>query len=195
MDLVTFGSLVEEEESPLVFLEKVHLLRERVEEFTASPLPSVVSLSLTPRAADFLQQHWASVGIGGLEDAPVPKVCCCARCGSIGAAAETETSGGETDSRDQRSKLWTVLFLGLLGLLLLGLLWANLDGRISLDFTLFPQLARSLSSETVACLRGPAQALYASIGSHVETWGSYLSALGQKSIQHLDLLLDSLTPT
>lgn len=192
---MSFGSLVEEEESPLVFLEKVHLFRERVEEFTASPLPLVVNLSLTPRAADFLQQHWASVSIEGLEDAPVPKVCCCARCGSIGAAVETETGGGETDSQDQQSKPWTVPLLGLLGLLLLGLLWANLVGRISLDFSWFPQLVHSLSSETIACLCGTAQASYATIGSHVEIWGSYLSAVGQKSIQHLALLLDSLTPT
>ncbi|TWW77147.1 tripartite motif-containing protein 59 isoform X1 [Takifugu flavidus] len=198
LDLVSFGSLVEEEESPLVFLEKVHLFRERVEEFTACPLPSVVNMSLTPRAADFLQQHWASVSIQGLEDAPVPKVCCCARCGSIGAAVEAETGGGEPDGQgqdqdqDQHSKLWAV---PLLGLLLLGLLWANLDGRISLDFTWFPQLVHSLSGETMACLCGTAQALYATIGSHVEIWGSYLSAVGQKSIQHLALLLDSLTPT
>lgn len=183
---MSFGSLLEEEESPLVFLEKVHLFRERVEEFTASPLPLVVNLSLTPRAADFLRQHWASVSIEGLEDAPVPKVCCCARCGSISTDVETETGGGETGSQDQQSKLWTVPLLGLLGLLLLGL---------SLDFTLVPDLARSLSGETVACLCGTAQALYATIGSRVEIWGSYLSAAGQKSIQHLALLLDSLTPT
>lgn len=183
---MSFGSLVEEEESPLVFLEKVHLFRERVEEFTACPLPSVVNMSLTPRAADFLQQHWASVSIQGLEDAPVPKVCCCARCGSIGAAVEAETGGGEPDGQDQdqHSKLWAV---PLLGLLLLGLLWANLGGRIS--------LAHGLSGETMAGLCGTAQALYATIGSHVEIWGSYLSAVGQKSIQHLALLLDSLTPT
>lgn len=191
---MSFGSLVEEEESPLVFLEKVHLFRERVEEFTASPLPLVINMSLTPRAADFLQQHWASVSIEGLEDAPVPKVCCCARCGSIGAAVETETGGGETDSQDQQSNLWTVPLLGLLGLLLLGLLWANLVGRISLDFTPFPQLAHILSSETIACLCGTARDSYATIGSHVEIWGSYLSSVGQKSIQHLALLLDSLTP-
>lgn len=192
MDLVSFGSLVEEEESPLVFLEKVHLFRERVEEFTASPLPLVVSLSLAPRAADFLQQHWASVSIGGLEDAPVPKVCCCARCGSIGTDVETETGGGGTDSPDQQSKLWTVPSLGGLLLLLglLGLLGAHLVGRLSLGLALLPQL-----DQAIACLCGSAQALYATMGSHLETWGSYLSAAGQNSIQHLALLVDSLTPT
>ncbi|CAF97398.1 unnamed protein product, partial [Tetraodon nigroviridis] len=74
LDLVSFGSSVETEESPLVFLEKVHLLGNMVEKFTTSPLPSVVNLSLEPRAADFLEQRWASVRVGALEEAPVPEV-------------------------------------------------------------------------------------------------------------------------
>uniref|UniRef100_A0A665U7F3 Tripartite motif containing 59 n=1 Tax=Echeneis naucrates TaxID=173247 RepID=A0A665U7F3_ECHNA len=55
LDLVSLGSSVEEEDSPLVFLEKVHLLRERVEEFLKSPLPSVINLSVSPRATKCLQ--------------------------------------------------------------------------------------------------------------------------------------------
>lgn len=135
--MLSFGSSVEAEESPLAFLEKVHVLRERVEELTASPLPSVVKLSLTPRAADFLKQRWASISVGGLEEAPVPKVtCCCSRCGSVCGAVKT--GGGETDSRDQKSKLGTIPIVVLLGLLLvalLGLLWARLVERLSLDFS------------------------------------------------------------
>uniref|UniRef100_A0A3Q0SDE6 Tripartite motif containing 59 n=1 Tax=Amphilophus citrinellus TaxID=61819 RepID=A0A3Q0SDE6_AMPCI len=64
LDLVSLGSSVEEENSPLVFLEKVHLFRERVEEFIKTPLPSVTNLSVTPRAADYLQHHWSAVTIG-----------------------------------------------------------------------------------------------------------------------------------
>lgn len=189
---MSFGSLVEEEDSPLVFLEKVHLFRERVEEFTASPLPSVLNLSPTPRAGDFLQQHWASVSIEGLEDAPVPKVDCCARCGSVDAAVEPETGGGDTDRREQQSGLWPVPLLGLL--LLLGLLMgAILVGRISLDFSMFPQSARSLSSETITCFCDTAQSSYAKIESNVKIWRSYLSAVSQKSVQHLTILFDSLT--
>ncbi|KAM9732669.1 tripartite motif-containing protein 59 [Menidia menidia] len=84
LDLVSLGPSVEEEDAPLVFLEKVHLFRERVEKLTTAPLPPVVSLSVTPRAAAFLQQHWAPLTLGSLEAAPVPKVCCCARCGGGG---------------------------------------------------------------------------------------------------------------
>uniref|UniRef100_A0A3Q1IPV5 Tripartite motif-containing protein 59 n=1 Tax=Anabas testudineus TaxID=64144 RepID=A0A3Q1IPV5_ANATE len=56
LDLVSLGSSVEEEEdSPLVFLEKVHVFRERVEEFIKTPLPSVINLSITPRACGNLK--------------------------------------------------------------------------------------------------------------------------------------------
>lgn len=198
LDLVSFGSSVEVEESPLLFLEKVHLLRERVEEFTASPLPSVVNLSLTPRAADFLQQRWASISVGDLEEAPIPKVCCCSRCGSIGAAVETETGetgGGETDSQDQQSKLGTIPLVGLLGLLvvLLGLMWTNPVQRFSLDLSQFGQLVHSLSSEAMTWLCDLAQFSNAAIEASVGIWGSYLSAVSQKSIQHLAILFNALT--
>lgn len=180
---MTFGSSVEAEESPLVFLEKLHLFRERVEEFTASPLPSVANLSLTPLAADFLQQRWASVSVGDLEEAPVPQVCCCVRCGSVGTAAETETGGDETDIQEQQSKLGTVPLVGLLGLLvvLLGLLWANPVERFSLDFSQFAQLVHSLSSETMTWFCDMVRFSNAAIEASVGVWGSYLSAVSQKA--------------
>lgn len=196
LDLVSVGSSVEEEESPLVFLEQVHLFRQRVEEFTASPLPSVVNLTLTPRAADFLQQRWASVSVGALEEAPVPNVRCCSRCGAA-SAAETETGGEETDGQDRQSKLGAVPLVGVLGLLLLllGLLWAYLDDRIPLDFSLFSQsgqFVHSLSDRMITCLCGQAEAKYVAIRAALETWSSYLSAVSQKSLQRLDVLFDFL---
>lgn len=193
---MSFGSLVEAEESPLVFLEKVHLFRKRVEEFTASPLPSGVSLSLTPRAASFLEQHWASISIGDLEEAPVPKVCCCARCGSVGTAVEVETGGGETHSLDQQSQLSTIPLVGLLGLLLLlllGLLWANTVEGVLLDFSQFGQSVRSLSRETLTWLCDMALFANAPLEESVGRCGSYLSAMGQKIIQHLAVLFNALT--
>uniref|UniRef100_A0A3B5LZV2 Tripartite motif containing 59 n=1 Tax=Xiphophorus couchianus TaxID=32473 RepID=A0A3B5LZV2_9TELE len=74
LDLVSLGSSVEEEDSPLVFLEKVHQFRDRVEKFIRTPLPSGINLSVTPRAAAYLQQNWPAVTISSLEQAPVPKL-------------------------------------------------------------------------------------------------------------------------
>ncbi|XP_075892337.1 tripartite motif-containing protein 59-like [Nelusetta ayraudi] len=93
LELVSVGSSVEKEKSPLAFLEKVHLFREQVEEFTSSPLPSPIKLSVSPRAADFLQLHWPSVTIGGLDEAPVPdRLVCSANCGTTGPDSDAVTA-------------------------------------------------------------------------------------------------------
>lgn len=199
MDLVSLGSSVEEEDSPLVFLEQVHLFRERVEVFTTSPLPSMINLSMTPRAAEYLQQHWPSVTIGSLEEAPVPKVCCCARCGSVGAVVETEAGGDRSDSWIQ--DLWcrlratsSVVLLGLL--LLLAVLWVNPVGGASLVFSLvsrFSQLVHGLSSELIASVWDTAESAYTVMEATVDRWSSQVSSVGEKGLQQLAVLFKTLT--
>lgn len=189
MDLVSLGSSVEEEDSPLVFLEQVHLFRERVEEFIKIPLPSVVNLSVTPRAAEHLQQHWPAVTIGSLEEAPVPKVCCCARCGGVEAGVETEAGR----DRSLIQNLWfemqptcSVVLLGLL--LLLAALWVNPVGGASLGFSLlsqFSQLVHGFSSELITSVWDAAGSAYAVTEDAAGRWSSHLSSAGAKAFQQL----------
>nr|XP_046245224.1 tripartite motif-containing protein 59 [Scatophagus argus] len=194
LDLVSLGSSVEEEDSPLVFLEKVHLLRERVEELISTPLPSVINLSVTPRAAEHLQRHWPAVTIGRLEEAPVPKVRCCARCGSTEAGVETEAGGDQSDSLAQN--VWpelqptcsVVALLGLLMLVLLAVLWANPVGVASLGFSLISrctQLVHGLSSEMITSVCDTAGSAYAVMEAAVERWRSHLSSVGEKAFQRV----------
>ncbi|XP_067450981.1 tripartite motif-containing protein 59 [Thunnus thynnus] len=195
LDLVSLGSSVEEEDSPLVFLEKVHLFRERVEEFIKAPLPSVVNLSVTPRAAEYLQQHWPAVTVGSLEEAPVPRVCCCARCGG----AEAETERGQSDSRvqDQRFELQPTSSVVLLGLLLLlAALWVNPVGGASLGFSLlsrFSQLVHGLSSELISSAWDSAGSAYTVMEAAIERWSCQLSSAGEKAFQQLTALFKTLT--
>lgn len=195
MDLVSLGSSVEEEDSPLVFLEKVHLFRERVEEFIKTPLPSVINLSITPRAAEYLQKQWPAVTIGSLEEAPVPKVCCCARCGGLEAEARRDHSNSWIQ------ELWcelqptsSVVLLGLL--LLLAVIWVNPVGGASLGFSVlsrFSQLVHGLSSELITSVWGTAGSAYSVMEAAVERWSSQLSLVGEKAVQHLAVLFKTLT--
>lgn len=197
LDLVSLGSSVEEEDSLLIFLEKLHLFRERMEEFIKTPLPSVTNLSITPRAAEYLQQQWASVTIGSLEEAPVPKVCCCARCGSV----ETKAGGDQSDSGVQ--DLWcelqptsSVVLLGLLLLLLLALLWVNPVGGASLGFSLLSrvsQLVHGLSSELITCVWDTAGLAYTVMQAAVDRWSSQLSSVGEKAFKQLAAWFKTLT--
>ncbi|KAM3875188.1 tripartite motif-containing protein 59 [Diretmus argenteus] len=179
LDLVSLGSSVEEEDSPLVFLEKMHQFREGVEAFIKAPLPSVITLSITPRAAEYLQQHWPARTIGSLEEAPIPKVCCCAKCGSQEAAG---TQGLWTDLQPTP----TLVFLGLL--LLVVALWVNPVGGASLGFSLlsqFSQLMHGLSSELTTSAWELAAAAYTGIGEAAARWGAFLSTLGESAFQQL----------
>ncbi|XP_034557392.1 importin subunit alpha-3 isoform X3 [Notolabrus celidotus] len=187
LDLVSLGSSVEEEDSPLVFLEKVHLLRERVEEFVKTPLPSVINLSVNPRAAEFLQQHWPAVTIGGLEEAPIPKLCCCAQCG--GAETDTESDGWLQDLQPTS----TVVLLGLL--LLLAALWVNPVGGASLGFSMlsrFSQTVHGLSSELITCVWDSAGSAYTAVEATIERWVCLLSSVGEKVLQELTVLFKTL---
>ncbi|XP_071352114.1 tripartite motif-containing protein 59 [Trachinotus anak] len=196
LDLVSLGSSVEEEDSPLVFLEKVHLFRERVEEFMKTPLPSVINLSVTPRAAEYLQQRWPAVTIRSLEEAPVPKVSCCARCGGV----EAEAGRDQSDSWVQ--DLWcelqptsTMVLLGLL-LLLLAVLWLNPVGGASLGFSLLSrlsQLVHGLSSELITSVWYTAGSAYTMMEAVVERWSTQLSSVGEKAFQQLAALFQTLT--
>ncbi|KAK9520953.1 hypothetical protein VZT92_020807 [Zoarces viviparus] len=155
LDLVSLGSSVEEEDSPLVFLEQVHLFRERVEGFIKAPLPSVINLFVTPRAAEHLQQHWPAVTIGSLEEAPVPNVCCCARCGGVEAGGRGPADGWAQNLWWELRPTSSLLLLGLLLLLLLLLLaalWVNPVGGAALGSSVlsrFSQSVHGLSSELV----------------------------------------------
>ncbi|XP_041652013.1 tripartite motif-containing protein 59 [Cheilinus undulatus] len=194
LDLVSLGSSVEEEDSPLVFLEKVHLFRERVEEFIKTPLPSVINLSVSPRAADFLQQHWPVVTIGSLEEAPIPKLCCCTRCGCVEAGVETETGRDEPENW-----LWdlkptsSMVLLGLL--LLLVALWVNPVGGASLGFSMlswFSQVVHGMSSELTTYVWDAVGLAYEVMEATVERWSCWLSSVGEKALQQLAALLKTL---
>ncbi|XP_060929068.1 tripartite motif-containing protein 59 [Limanda limanda] len=182
LDLVSLGSSVEEEESPLVFLEKVHVLREGVEEFLKTPLPSVINVSVTPRAAAYLQQRWPAVTIGSLEEAPVPKVSCCGRCG-----------GGEPESPvpELRGKpSWSMVLVGLLVLLLLLLaaLWLDPVGGASLGFSLlsrFSQVVHGLSSELVTSVWDSAASGCTVMEAAVERWSTQLASVWEKALQQV----------
>lgn len=195
LDLVSLGSSVDEEDSPLVFLEQVHLFRERVEEFIKTPLPSMINLSVTPRAAEHLQQHWPAVTIGSLEEAPVPKVCCCSRCGSVETGVEVEAVRDRSDSWVQNTwrQVQPSSSLVLLGLLLLAALWINPVGGASLSFSRFSQLLHGLSSELITTIWDMAGSAYTVMEATAERWSAHLSSVGEKAFQQLAALFKTLT--
>lgn len=193
LDLVSVGSSVEEEESPLAFLEKVHLFRERVEEFTSRPLPSPIKLSVSPQAAHFLRQHWAAVTVGRLEEAPVPLLGCCAKCGRTGSDIDAEVAE-VVERPGGRALGWRRHLLPAAAaviLLLAVVVWVDQVGGASLSFSLASccsQLLHSLSSDLVSSLWDSADSACSAIGAAAERWSSTLASECRALFQLLPVL-------
>lgn len=181
LDLVTLGSEVEDEDSALVFLDKVHVYKERVEEFIQTPLPSVLSLSVSPRAADYLHTHWPAVTISSLDEAPVPKMTCCTRCSS-------QSNCG----RSWLHYLCTrqvVAGVMLLGLLLITLWGFTVDGE-SLGFSQLDsisQVIHSMRTELITTVWSSAELLLTQVQR------SSLVTNGHQACQQFAAFLKSIT--
>ncbi|MEQ2159839.1 hypothetical protein GOODEAATRI_027396, partial [Goodea atripinnis] len=196
LDLVSLGSSVEEEDSPLVYLEKVHQFRDRVEKFIQTPLPSVINLSVTPRAASYLQQNWPAVTISSLEQAPVPKLCCCARCGGS-TETEAEVAQPVRAAWDRWRRMQPTASVVLLGLLLLlAALWVNPVGRASVGFSLLSrlsQLVQALNSNTLISVWDMLAAKCEAVGAAVQEWSPQLSVFRDRVFQQVAALFKTLT--
>ncbi|XP_077396952.1 tripartite motif-containing protein 59 [Festucalex cinctus] len=177
LDLVSLATSAEEEESPLVFLEKVHVFRERVEHLAGTSLPSALKLSVAPQAADYLRRHWAAVTLGSLDEAPVPEVCCCIRCGKTAA---------EADGGSARDSYWTrpPVLLALLAILLAAALcWLGVT-RVSPD----------LRGELLTAIWDRAELAYAVTHALAFKWCRHLFSMVEMSWQQLMSFFASLTP-
>uniref|UniRef100_W5M7E3 Intraflagellar transport 80 n=1 Tax=Lepisosteus oculatus TaxID=7918 RepID=W5M7E3_LEPOC len=73
LELMSYSAAVEEEDSPLLFLEKVHIFRERVAALSKAPLPVVKPLYIYPRAGEYLKHKWSGITLGNLENTHIPK--------------------------------------------------------------------------------------------------------------------------
>ncbi|XP_015216451.1 tripartite motif-containing protein 59 [Lepisosteus oculatus] len=74
LELMSYSAAVEEEDSPLLFLEKVHIFRERVAALSKAPLPVVKPLYIYPRAGEYLKHKWSGITLGNLEREEIPQI-------------------------------------------------------------------------------------------------------------------------
>ncbi|KAL4647644.1 tripartite motif-containing protein 59 [Arapaima gigas] len=137
LDLISNSSAIEAEDSPLAFLEMVHVFRERAEALSKAPLPHVKAVCIHPRVGEFLEEHWAGVTIANLEHGLVPRITCCSK----GCFHKDVTASSQSPQWPGCSALaTTVLLLLLFSLVLLGFSVSNplsVLGDIILRWKLF----------------------------------------------------------
>ncbi|XP_062900967.1 tripartite motif-containing protein 59 [Mobula hypostoma] len=70
-NLITFSTYVEEEEDPLLYLEKIQILRQKTSTLMKTELPVVHPLNIHPQAEQFLTEKWSKVTVGHITEAPI----------------------------------------------------------------------------------------------------------------------------
>lgn len=181
-DLISLSSSIESEECPLVYLEKVHQLRERVDALTRTALPEIPALHVSPRAEPFFEEHWSGVTIRGLRDGPLPEISCHAR-GSAQAA-------DPAPSRRPRSSSAVVVTL-LLVLALAALCLHSVGGSAS-AFSALHCVVENISSEVTQALHDIGTFVFCLLHNNIMKVNGFVSTLGENIYQHLLSLLKTL---
>lgn len=181
LSLISLSSAVQDEDSPLAFLEKVHLFRTRVTSLTQTPMPQVVPLYIAPRAEDFLRENWAKVTIGSLEQGPVPKVACHTR-GCLGSRPLPIGLSGAWHNPQQ----FTIALL-LLGMFVTAGLYLDVFGIASSMLSSLSELFQSLTDQLWCPLgmEGILESLATNISASV-------SSLANRTYQYFAFFLQAL---
>ncbi|KAF4076750.1 hypothetical protein AMELA_G00218620 [Ameiurus melas] len=180
LELVSIVSSISEDESALVFLEKVNHLRERVDDLTQAELPEVPTIHISPCLEEFLEEHWVNVTIGRLEDGPVPKVSC-----HVKRHCDKEPQSELAQKRTFKS--WPVVAF-LTVLLLLLLFWLNPVSGESLGFSTVSHIAHELN----VLLYDSGTFLYCLLHDLNLKFSSYISAVGERTYQRVAFFLKTL---
>ncbi|XP_061493173.1 tripartite motif-containing protein 59 [Rhineura floridana] len=74
LDLMSLNTSIQEEESPLLFLEKVDNIRQLVKALKAKPLPNVKPVEIYPRIGQVLRDVWSKTEISQINKILTPKI-------------------------------------------------------------------------------------------------------------------------
>ncbi|XP_073673983.1 tripartite motif-containing protein 59 [Garra rufa] len=179
-ELVSLSSGVDQEECPLVYLEKVHQLRERVNALIQTPLPEVPSLHVSPRAERFFEERWSDVSVRGLKDAPLPEISCHThKCLSSAPAVD----------RTRLRRLPLVMML--LTLVLAALCLHSVCGG-TLGFSGLCRIIENISSELSQPLHEIGMFVCCLLQNMHTRLNSFISSLGESAYRHLLSFLKAL---
>ncbi|NXX51326.1 TRI59 protein, partial [Tricholaema leucomelas] len=74
LELMSLNTAVQREESPLIFLEKMGDMQQRVKALREKQLPQVEPMEVHPRIGHLLKDVWSKTELGQINKIPTPKV-------------------------------------------------------------------------------------------------------------------------
>uniref|UniRef100_A0A8D0B4L1 Tripartite motif-containing protein 59 n=1 Tax=Salvator merianae TaxID=96440 RepID=A0A8D0B4L1_SALMN len=101
LELTSLNTSIQEEESPLIFLEKIDDLRQRVEALKQKPLPDIKSFEIYPRIGQMLKDVWSKSEISQINKILTPKI-------KLVSKGSTYSQGCEMGNRSSNVFFWSV---------------------------------------------------------------------------------------
>ncbi|XP_009702199.1 PREDICTED: tripartite motif-containing protein 59 [Cariama cristata] len=74
LELMSLNTSIQEEESPLIFLEKVDDMHQRIKALKRKQLPDVNPVEIYPRIGHLLKDVWSKTEIGQINKVVIPKI-------------------------------------------------------------------------------------------------------------------------
>ncbi|XP_054839056.1 tripartite motif-containing protein 59 [Eublepharis macularius] len=112
LELMSLNTSVQEEESPLLFLEKIEDVRQRVKTLKEKPLPSIKPVEIYPRIGQVLKDVWTKTEISQINKIVTPQIKLIPK-GKVCHGCEKENS--------QHKEFWP---LNILALIIISLVFA-----------------------------------------------------------------------
>ncbi|NXF32624.1 TRI59 protein, partial [Nyctibius bracteatus] len=111
LELMSLSTAIQKEESPLVFLEKVDDMHQRIKALKEKQLPDVKAVEIHPRVRQLLSDVWSKTEIGQINKILTPKI-------KLIPKRKSHSKGGGKEGRESRER-WAVNLLAALLLLVL----------------------------------------------------------------------------
>ncbi|XP_067322128.1 tripartite motif-containing protein 59 isoform X1 [Anolis sagrei] len=107
LDLMSLNNLIQNEESPLLFLEKVEDIRQRVKALKKKPLFDIPSVEIYPRIEQVLEDVWSKSEISLVNNILTPKI-------KLISKEKARYTGHGQKNRSSKQSLWPLELWGLL---------------------------------------------------------------------------------
>ncbi|KAJ7325005.1 hypothetical protein JRQ81_018025 [Phrynocephalus forsythii] len=99
LELMSLNTSIQEEESPLLFLEKIEDMRQRVKALKQKPLPEVKPVEIYPRIGQVLKDVWTKSEISQINKILIPKI-------KLVSKGPVCNHGDKKENRQPKGFLW-----------------------------------------------------------------------------------------
>ncbi|NXJ80947.1 TRI59 protein, partial [Trogon melanurus] len=152
LELMSLNTSIQKEESPLVFLEKVDDMHQRIKALKEQQLPDVKPVEIQPRIGHLLRDVWSKIEVGQINKVLIPKI-------KLIPKRKSSSPGSVKEKREYKELLQAVNPLGALLLVTAVALTA---------FSFHKSVSAVVIEATPACVSEFLLLIYQDLRSHLQ---------------------------